>query len=185
MSGSSVGRLRTTVLGPLVRAVCAVSVAVAGPQAGDTNGVVALEGRGAAGDAWAGGLVAAVITVRLVVTHEGRRHALAIPAAELGVCALPWCTAVFISSILTVSFSITAPGAWYTLVKAVRAAELCRSARFGHAGTRKFISAVSAVVRAVTHPSRRYTFPIPTLELPGSTCCQCICLQDGAEEKQQ
>lgn len=184
MSGSRVRRLCTTVLGPLVRAVGAVSVTVTGPQAGNANGVVALERCSTAGDSWAGGLVAAVVTVCLVVTHEGGRHALAIPAAELCVCALLWRTALFISSVITVSFSITAPGARYTLVKAVPTAELCWPTCFAHAGTRKFICAVSTVVRAITHPSGRDAFPIPTLELPGSTCCQCICLNDGAEEKQ-
>lgn len=88
---SSSGRSRcTTVLGPLVRAVGAVGVTVAGPQARDANSVVAPEGGAAAGDGRARGLVAAVVTVRLVVTHEGGRHALAVPAAELGVCALLW-----------------------------------------------------------------------------------------------
>lgn len=91
VGGSGVGSLCATVLGPLVRAVGAVGVAVAGPQARNADGVVAPEGRGAAGDGRAGGLVAAVVTVRLLVAHEGGRHTLAVPAAELGVCALLWC----------------------------------------------------------------------------------------------
>ncbi len=72
VGGSGVRFHCTTVLGPLVRAVGAVGVTVAGPQARDANSVVALEGRGAAGDGRAGGLVAAVVTVRLVITHKGR-----------------------------------------------------------------------------------------------------------------
>lgn len=71
VKGSRVGRLRAAVLGPLVGAVGAVGVAVAGPQAGDADGVVAPEGCGAAGDGRAGGLVAAVIAVGLVVAHKG------------------------------------------------------------------------------------------------------------------
>lgn len=63
VDGRTGGGPRGAVLGPLVRAVGAVRVAVAGPQLGYTNGVVALEGRAAAGDRRAGGLVAAVITV--------------------------------------------------------------------------------------------------------------------------
>lgn len=91
MSHRGVRFLGTTVLGPLVRAVGAVGITVASPQAWDANGVVALEGCGAAGEGWTGGLVAAVVTVRLIVAHEGGRHTLATAAAELIVCALLWC----------------------------------------------------------------------------------------------
>lgn len=42
------------------------------------------------------------------------------------------------------------------------------------AGTRKFVGAISTVIRAITHPSGCDAFPIPTLELLGPTCCQCI-----------
>lgn len=88
MSGSGVRRRRATVLGPLVGAVGAVGVAVAGPQAGHAHAVAAPEGRGAAGGGAAGGLVAAVVAVRLLVAHEGGRHALTVRAAELPVRAL-------------------------------------------------------------------------------------------------
>lgn len=91
MSHRGVRFLGTTVLGPLVRAVGAVGITVASPQAWDANGVVALEGCGAAGEGWTGGLVAAVVTVRLIIAHEGGRHTLATAAAELIVCALLWC----------------------------------------------------------------------------------------------
>lgn len=91
MSRRSGQTLGAAVLGPLVRAVQAVGVSVAGPEARNTDGVVALEGRGAAGDAGAGRLVAAVVAVGLVVAHERGRHALAVGAAELGVCALLGC----------------------------------------------------------------------------------------------
>lgn len=77
------GFLGAAVLGPLVRAVGAVGVAIAGPQARHAHRVVAAEGGGAAGGGRAGGLVAAVVTVGLVVTDEGGRDALAVPAAEL------------------------------------------------------------------------------------------------------
>lgn len=62
--------LRAAVLRPLVRAIETVTVAIAGPQARNAHGVVALEGCGAAGDGWAGGLIAAVVAVRLVVALE-------------------------------------------------------------------------------------------------------------------
>lgn len=42
------------------------------------------------------------------------------------------------------------------------------------AGAGKFIGVVSAVVCAVTHPSGREAFPVPTLELRGSTRCPCV-----------
>lgn len=84
-SGSGGRNLCAAVLGPLVRTVRAVGVAVAGPESRYAYGVVASEGGAAAGDGRAGGLVAAVVAVGLVVTHEGRRYALAVPAAELGV----------------------------------------------------------------------------------------------------
>lgn len=185
MSGSRGGSLCATVLGPLVGAVGAVGVTVAGPQARYTNSVVALEGPSVTGDRRAGGLVTAVVTICLVVTHEGGGHALAVPAVELIVCALFERTALFISSILTVSFPIAAPGAGDTLVQTVQAAEFCRPTRFRRTGTRKLICAISTVVCAITHPSDRDAFPIPALELLRSTCCKCICLKEGAEEKQQ
>lgn len=169
VDGGAGGGPRGAVLGPLVRAVGAVRVAVAGPQLGHTNGVVALEGRGAAGDRRAGGLVAAVITVLVFVTHEGRGDALAGLAAKLGVCALFGSTVLFIISIHAVSFSITAPGARYAQGDAACAPELCWFARFGHAVTGKFICAVSAVICPIAHPHGCDAFPIPTLELPGLT----------------
>lgn len=64
-------RPRGAVLRPLVRAVGAVGVAVARPQTRHALGVVALEGAGAAGGRRAGGLVAAVFAVVLLVAHEG------------------------------------------------------------------------------------------------------------------
>lgn len=90
MSESSGGPLCTTVLGPLVRAVGAVGITVAGPQPRDAHSVVALEGRRGAGNRRAGGLVTAVVTVCLVIAHEGGRHTLAVRAAKLCVCALLW-----------------------------------------------------------------------------------------------
>lgn len=89
MNGSSGGSLCAAVLGPLIRAVGAVHVTVAGPQARYANTVVALEGCRGAGGGRAGGLVTAIVTVRLIVTHKGGGHALAVPAAEFIVCALP------------------------------------------------------------------------------------------------
>lgn len=85
VNGSARGGPRGAVLGPLVRAVRAVCVAVAGPQPGNTNAVVALEGRAAARDWGAGGLVAAVIAVGIFVAHKGGGDALAARAAKLGV----------------------------------------------------------------------------------------------------
>lgn len=85
----AVGPRRPAVAGPLVRAVGAVGVAVAGPHARQAHGVVALEGRGAAGGGRTRRLVAAVVAVRLVVAHEGGGHALAAAAAELGAQTLP------------------------------------------------------------------------------------------------
>lgn len=82
VSGRRGGSRRTTALGPLVRAVGAVGVPVAGPQAWNTNAVIALEIRGAAGNRWAGGFITAVVTVRLFITHEGGGYTVAIPAAE-------------------------------------------------------------------------------------------------------
>lgn len=73
---------------PLIRAVGAVAVPVAGPQVWKANCVVALEGSGTAGDGRAGFLVAAVLAVQVVITHKGGRHALAALAAELGPRAL-------------------------------------------------------------------------------------------------
>ena len=63
--------LHATVFGPLVRTVGAIAVTVAGPQARNTNSVVALKGRGAAGDGRAGSLVTAVVTVCVIVTDKG------------------------------------------------------------------------------------------------------------------
>lgn len=88
-----VGRRRrmspwTTVLGPFVWAVEAVGVTVTGPQARNADGVVALEGRRVTGSRWARGLITAIVTVCFVIAHEWGWHALAIPTAELCVCAL-------------------------------------------------------------------------------------------------
>lgn len=69
--GDRHGGFGVAALGPLVRAVGAVDVAVAGPQARDADAVVALEGCRAAGDGRAGGLIAAVVAVLIFVTHEG------------------------------------------------------------------------------------------------------------------
>lgn len=68
--GGTLRGSRPTVLGPLVGAIRAVSVPVAGPQARHTHRVVALEGGGATGAGWAGSLVAPVITVQLLITHK-------------------------------------------------------------------------------------------------------------------
>lgn len=43
------------------------------------------------------------------------------------------------------------------------------------AGSRKLICAVSTVVCAVTRPPGRDAFPVPALELVGSTCRQRVC----------
>lgn len=88
MSRDGLWSLRTAVAGPLVGAIGAVDISVAGPQAWHANGVVTLEGRGAAGDGRARCLVAAIVAVCLVVAHEGGRHALTAPAAELGLWTL-------------------------------------------------------------------------------------------------
>lgn len=86
---ASGGALRPAAPVPLVGPVRTVYVSVAHPQPGDAAGVVAPEGRGAAGDGGAGGLVAGVVAVRLPVAHEGGRHALTRAAAELRVRAKP------------------------------------------------------------------------------------------------
>lgn len=70
-------------LRPLVRAVLAVGVAVAGPELGDAGGAVALEAGGAARGRRAAGLVRAVQAVAVRVAHELARDALAVEAAEL------------------------------------------------------------------------------------------------------
>ena len=70
-------------LGPLVRAVDAVAVAVAGPQGRHAHRVVALEGPGAAGGQRAAVLVRAVLAVVLAVADEGGGDAVATAAAEL------------------------------------------------------------------------------------------------------
>lgn len=179
------GSLCAAVLGPFVRAIEAVDVTVTGPQARNANRVVAPKRCTAAGGGRAGGLVAGIVTVCLIVAHEGGRHTLAVRAAEFRVCALPGRTVLLINSILTVGFSITAPVARYTLVKTVCTTELRRFTCFSRAGTRKFVCAVSTVICTIAHPSHCDTFPYSTLELVGSTCCECICLNKGAEEKQQ
>lgn len=81
-------RAAWAVLRPLVRAVCAVGVTVAGPEPRHTHRVIALEGSGAAGGHRTGRLVAAVFTVRVRVAHERQRHALTAAAAELLVRAV-------------------------------------------------------------------------------------------------
>lgn len=83
-------RLRAARPGELIRAVGAVGVPVAHPEAGHAERVVAAEGDGAAGGGRARGLVTAVVTVGVIVTHEGGGHALATGAAELVVGALFW-----------------------------------------------------------------------------------------------
>lgn len=80
--------LPSAVLGPLVGAVGTVHVAVAEPQDGDTDQVVALEGGGAAGAFGAGLLVRAVGAVVLIVTDKHLGDALAVGALELVVLAL-------------------------------------------------------------------------------------------------
>lgn len=87
-SGGSCLSLLFTVLRPLVGAVEAIGVTIAGPQAGNANSVVALERRRAAGDDWTGNLIAAIVTVCVFVAHEGGGNALAVLAAELRVCTL-------------------------------------------------------------------------------------------------
>lgn len=71
-----------TVLGPLVRLVLAIWVAVAGPRLGDAGGVVAAELARLAGARCTVLLVRAIQAVSVRVTHELERHAFAIPAAE-------------------------------------------------------------------------------------------------------
>lgn len=88
MNAHEVRSLCPAGFGPLIRAVGAVAVPVAGPQVWKANCVVALEGSGTAGDGRAGFLVAAVLAVQVVITQKGGRHALAALAAELGPRAL-------------------------------------------------------------------------------------------------
>ena len=79
-------------LRPLVRAVGAVLVPVAGPDLGHAHPVVALEGALGAGGGGAGGFVRTVGAVGVLVAAEGRGDALAAVAAELafGAVLIHW-----------------------------------------------------------------------------------------------
>ena len=91
MSGNSNRCLRSSAAQrPLIGAVGAVHVSVAGPQTRHADGVVALEGGRAAGDRRTGRFITAIVTISLIVTHEGRRYALTTPAAKLCVRAQLW-----------------------------------------------------------------------------------------------
>lgn len=76
------------VLRPLVRAVCAVGIPVAGPELRHTHRVIALERARAAGGDGTERFIAAVVTVGILVADERLRHALTAAAAELIVRAV-------------------------------------------------------------------------------------------------
>lgn len=81
---SGAGRVPVpAVLRPLIGAILAVGVTVAGPQLRDAGGAVALEAGGAAGGLWAERLVGAVQAVPVRVADENLGNALAVMAAEL------------------------------------------------------------------------------------------------------
>ena len=88
-AGPAAGPRRRGPAAPLVGAVGAVGVAVAGPEPRHAGAAVAAEGGGAAGGQGAGRLVAAVVAVGVLVAHEAARHTLAAGAAELAVGAAP------------------------------------------------------------------------------------------------